>query len=133
MISLICEIPKKNPKPKTENRFMAARGSGCKDLLFFSHSLLSDLMTPWTAARQASLSFTISWILLKLISIESVVYMYGINVCRLTIFSSVVPFSSCLQPFPASGSFLMSQFFVSDGQSIEVSTSVSVLSMNIQY
>ena len=131
MISLACEIPKNPQKPKTENRFMAARGSGCKDLLFFSHSLLSDLLTPWTAARQASLSFTISCILLKLISIESAVYMYGIHVCRLTIFSSVVPFSSCLQPFPASGSFLMSQFFVTGGQSIGASASASALPMNI--
>ena len=45
---------------------------------------------------------------------------------------SVVPFSSCLQSFPASGSFLMSQFFASGGQSIGVSASTSVLPMNIQ-
>ena len=44
----------------------------------------------------------------------------------------VVPFSSCLQSFPASGSFQMSQFFASGGQSIAVSASVSVLPMNIQ-
>ena len=49
-----------------------------------------------------------------------------------TISSSVVPFSSCLQSFPASGSFPMSQFFTSDGQNIGVSTLVSVLPMNIQ-
>ena len=52
--------------------------------------------------------------------------------CPLTISSSVVPFSSCLQSFPASGSFQMSQFFASGGQSIEVSASASVLPMNIQ-
>ena len=52
--------------------------------------------------------------------------------CHPTISSSVVPFSSCLQSIPASGSFLMSQFFTSGGQSIRASTSVSVLSMNIQ-
>ena len=46
--------------------------------------------------------------------------------------SSVVPFSSCLQSFPASGSFHMSQFFTSGGQSIGVSASASVLPMNIQ-
>ena len=46
--------------------------------------------------------------------------------------SSVVPFSLCLQSFPASGSFPMSQLFPSGGQSIGVSASVSVLSMNIQ-
>ena len=42
------------------------------------------------------------------------------------------PFSSCLQSFPASGSFPVSQFFTSGGQSIEASASASVLSMNIQ-
>ena len=52
--------------------------------------------------------------------------------CHPTISPSVVPFSSCLQSFPASGSFLMSQFFASGGQSIGVSASASVLLMNIQ-
>ena len=52
--------------------------------------------------------------------------------CHLTISSSVIPFSSCLQSFPASGSFPMSQFSTSGGQSIRVSTSASVLPMNIQ-
>ena len=47
--------------------------------------------------------------------------------CQPTISSSVVPFSSYLQSFPASGSFPMSQFFTSSGQSIEVSASASVL------
>ena len=49
-----------------------------------------------------------------------------------TILSSVVPFSPCLQSFPASGSFQISQFFTSDGQSIGVSASTSVLPMNSQ-
>ena len=52
--------------------------------------------------------------------------------CHPTILSSVVPFSSCLQSFPALGSFPMSQLFVSGGQSIEVSASASLLPMNIQ-
>ena len=52
--------------------------------------------------------------------------------CHLTISSSVVPLSSCPQSFPASGSFQMNQFFTSGGQSIRVSTSASVLPMNIQ-
>ena len=52
--------------------------------------------------------------------------------CHPTISSSVVPFSSRLQSFPASGSFLMSQFFASGGQSIGASASASVLPMNIQ-
>ena len=49
-----------------------------------------------------------------------------------TISSSVIPFSSCLQSFPASGSFPRSQFFASGGQSIGTSASASVLPMNIQ-
>ena len=52
--------------------------------------------------------------------------------CHPTISSSVIPFSSHLQSFPASGSFPMSQFFASGGQSIGVSPSASVLPMNIQ-
>ena len=52
--------------------------------------------------------------------------------CHPTISSSVVPFSSCPQSFPASGSFPMSQLFISGGQSIVVSVSASVLPMNIQ-
>ena len=52
--------------------------------------------------------------------------------CHPTISSSVTPFSSCLQSFPASGSFQMSQSFTSGGQSIGVSVSASVLPMNIQ-
>ena len=52
--------------------------------------------------------------------------------CHPTISSSVVPFSSCLQSFPAWGSFPMSQFSASGGQSIGASASASVLPMNIQ-
>ena len=59
--------------------------------------------TLWTAAHQASLSITSSRSLLRLMSIESVTPS--------TISSSVVPFSSCLQSFPASGSFPVSQFW----------------------
>ena len=51
---------------------------------------------------------------------------------HLTISSSVVPFSSCPQSFPASGSFQMTQLFTSGGQSIGVSASTSVLPMNTQ-
>ena len=51
---------------------------------------------------------------------------------HLTILFSVVPFSSCPQSFPASGSFQISQLFTSGGQSIRVSASTSVLSMNTQ-
>ena len=52
--------------------------------------------------------------------------------CHPVISSSVVPFSSRLQSFPASGYFLVSQFFVSGVQSIRVSPSASILPMNIQ-
>ena len=52
--------------------------------------------------------------------------------CPPTILSSVIPFSTHLQSFPASGSFQMSQFVASCGQSIRVSASTSVLPMNIQ-
>ena len=52
--------------------------------------------------------------------------------CHPNILFSVTPFSSCLQSFSASGSFLMSQFFASGGKSIGVSTSASVLPMNTQ-
>ena len=52
--------------------------------------------------------------------------------CHPTILSSAVPFSSCLQSFPASGSFQMSQLFTSGDQSIGSSASTSVLPMNIQ-
>ena len=54
------------------------------------------------------------------------------QLCHPTISSSALPFSSCLQSFPASQSFQMSQFFTSGGQSIGVSASASVLPMNIQ-
>ena len=79
---------------------------------------------PWTTARQASLSITNSRSLPKLMSID--------RWCHLTISSSVVPFSSCLQSFPTSGSFQMSQFFTSGGQNIGVSASTSVLPMYTQ-
>ena len=52
--------------------------------------------------------------------------------CHPAISSSVIPFSSCLQSFPASGSFPMSQFFTSGGQSVGVSALTTVLPMNIQ-
>ena len=52
--------------------------------------------------------------------------------CHLTISSSVIPFSSCPQSFPASGSFQMNQLFVSGGQNIGVSASTSILPMNTQ-
>ena len=79
---------------------------------------------PWTAALQASLSITNSWSLLTFMSIESVM-PYN----HLILFH---PLLSCLQSFPALGSFPMNQFFAAGGQSIGVSASASVLTMNIQ-
>ena len=89
-----------------------------------SLSRVQLLATPWTAAFQASLSVTNSRSLPKPMSIESVMTSNHLI--------SVVPFSSHLQSFPASWSFLMSQFFTSGGQSIGVSASTSVLPMNTQ-
>ena len=82
--------------------------------------------TPWTLAYQASLSFTISLSFLKLLSIESIMPSKHLILCH------PPPFSSCLQSFPASGSFPVGSLFTSGGQSIGVSASVSVLPMNIQ-
>ena len=79
-------------------------------------------VTPWTAVCQASLSITNSQSLLKPMSIESVMPSNHSP--------SVVPFSSCLQSFPESGSFPRSWLFASDGQSIGVSA--SVFPINIQ-
>ena len=101
-----------------------SHGEICLPDLVQSLSYVRLFATPWTAALQASLSITNSWSLLKLMSIESV--------CHLAISSSVIPFSSHLQSFPVSGSFQMSCFFASGGQSIGVAASASVLLMNIQ-
>ena len=87
------------------------------------------LWPPWTAARQASLSITNSQGLLKLMSNKS--DMCPTNQCHPTISSSVIPFSSCLQCFPASGSFQWVSFSYQVA-SIGVSASASVLPMNIQ-
>ena len=80
--------------------------------------------TPWTVAHQASLSFTISQSLLKLMSIESVIPSNHITLCH--------PLLLLSQSFPASGYFLVSWLFTSGGQSIGVSALASVLPMNIQ-
>ena len=67
-------------------------------------------VTPWTAAHQASPSITNT----KACSNSCPLSRW----CHPTISSSVIPFSSCLQSFPTSGSFPISQFFTSGGQSI---------------
>ena len=80
-------------------------------------------VTPCTAALQASLSFTNSWV-----CSDSCTMSWG---CYLTISSSVAPFSFCPQSFPASGSFPMSWLLTSGDQSIGASAS-SVLPVNVQ-
>ena len=79
--------------------------------------------TPWTAAHQASLSFTVSQSLLKFISIESVMLSNHLVLCFPLLLLS-------LKSFPASGSFPVSWLFASGGQYI--ATSVLVLPKNIQ-
>ena len=94
---------------------------------FSSAQLLSHVqlfVTSLTIAHKASLSITNSQSLFKLMSIKSVMPSSHLI--------SVVPFSSRFQSFPASGSFPMSQFFASGGQSIGVSASASFLPKNTQ-
>ena len=91
----------------------------------FSCSVMSDSLWPhWLQQCKASLSITKSQSLLKLMSIMSVMSFNHLIFCR--------PLFSHLQSFPASKYFPMSWFFASGGQIIEVSTSASVLPMNIQ-
>ena len=90
----------------------------------FSHSVLSDFATPWTAACQASLSFTISWHFLKFMSIVSMMPSRRFFLC--------CPLLLLLSIFLSIGSFPVSWLFTSGGQSIGASASASVLSMNIQ-
>ena len=92
---------------------------------FISVQLLSYfqlIVTPWTAAHQASLSITNS----QNLSHDAIWW------CHPTISSSVIPFSSCLQSFSASGSFPVSQLFAWGGQSTGVLASALVLPMNTQ-
>ena len=87
-----------------------------------SLSHVQRFVTVWTAACQASLFFTGSWSLLRLMSIDLVMPSNHLILCR-------PPFSSCSKSFSASGSF---HLFASGGQSIEASASTSVLPVNIQ-
>ena len=85
------------------------RGRSGSELLLFSCSVMSDSETPWTAAHQASLSFTVSQSFLKLMSVESMMPSNHLILCR--------PFSSW-PVLPASVSFPVSQLFTSGGQSV---------------
>ena len=84
-------------------------------------------VTPWTAARQASLSITNSWSLLKLMSIESMMPYNHLILCR-----PLLPPPSIFPSMSQHDSFPMSQLFISGGQRIGVSPSTSVLSVNTQ-
>ena len=111
--------------PICKVRFWAL--AGLTPVQFSSVQSLSHVQlfaTPWTAARQASLSIINSQSLPKPMPIESVMPSNHLI--------SVVPFSSHFQSFPVSGSFQMSQLFALGGQSIGVSASTSVLPMNTQ-
>ena len=94
-------------------------------LVQFSHSVMSSSLQPlgWQHARLPCPSPTP-----KACSNSSPMSLW----CHATISSSVVPFSSCPQSFPASGSLPINQFFASSCQSIGVSASASVLPMNTQ-
>ena len=91
-------------------------------VVVWSLSRVQLFATPWTVARQASLPSPSP----RACSNSSPLSQW----CHPTISSSVVPFSSCLQSFPASGSFLISRLSESGGQSI--GASASVLPVNIQ-
>ena len=91
----------------------------------FSHSVMSDSLQP-RGPQHTRLSCPLSTPGACSNSYPSSQW------CHPTISSSVIPFSSCLQFFPASGSFPRSQFFTSGGQSIGASTSASVIPRNIQ-
>ena len=96
---------------------------GFPGVQFSSVTRVRLFVTPWTAACQASLSITNSPSLLKLMSIESVMPSNHLILCCPLLFP--------IQSFPVSGSFQMSQFFASSGQSTGVLSSASVLPMNI--
>ena len=102
-------------------RLWKFRGRPSKLVVVQLPSRVWFFVTPWTAACQAFLSSAISQSLLKLMSIDSVMPS-----------NHLIPFSSCLQTFPASRSFAMSQIFTSDSHSIGASASASVFPVNIQ-
>ena len=93
----------------------------CYCLLFSLSDVSDSFVIPWTAACQTSLSFTISWSLLQIMSIESVILYNHLIFCCPLLLPSI---------FPASESFPMSWHFTSGSQSI--GASASVLPMNIQ-
>ena len=102
--------------------------SACISIQFSSVQSLSRVRLfaiPWISARQASLSITISWSLLKLRSIESLMPSSHLILCHPL-------FSSCPQSLPASESFPVSQLFAWGGQSTEVPALATFLPKNTQ-
>ena len=99
------------------------QGEFNNSLIYVIISVQLLFATPWTATRQASLSITKTHSLFKLVSIE-----LGMPSNHLILYHRLL----LPQSFPASGSFPMSQFFASGGQSIGVPAIASVLPMNIQ-
>ena len=115
------------PHATHENQFKISHKSKHKNANYktsqFSHSVMSDCLWPHELEHSRP----------PCPSPTPGVYSCPLSRwCHPTISSSVVPFSSRLQSFPASGSFQMSQFFASGGQNIGVSASASVLPMNVQ-
>ena len=116
ILQSLSQIPKGKGWPRNEIIFYQS--------VQFSCSVVSDSVTPWTVARQASLSVTNSWSLLKLMSIELVMPSnHLIFCCPLLLLPSV---------FPSIKVFSISQFFESGGQRMRASASASVLPMNTQ-
>ena len=122
--SFPCGSVVKNSPEMQETHFPSLGQGSLQFSSVQSPSRVGLFATPWNAACQASLSITNSQSLVNSCLLSSW--------CHPTISSPVVPFSSCLHFFPASGSFPMSQFFTSGGQSTGVSASASVLPINIQ-
>ena len=122
------QLEKKHPKNGSHDFHAETLSSFTSAQFQFSAvqclSRVQIFSTSWTAAHQASLSITYSQSLLKSMSI--------ISVRPSNHLSSIDPFSSHLQSFPASRFFQMSQFVSSGSQSIGVSALASVLPVNIQ-
>ena len=123
-------LPHPGPEPASLRSPALARGflplapPGVEYSVQSSCSVVSDFVTPWTAARQASLSITNSQSLLKLMSIMSVMPSNHLILCHPVLLPPSI--------FPASASFPVSRFFTSGSQSIGASASASVLPLNTQ-
>ena len=124
---ILIHTPKNLPISNTIQCFLELQSQGSATICCCCSLTKSCLTvwTPWTAACQASLSFTSFWRFLKLISTESVMPS-----SRLIFY---FPFSSCPQSYPASGSFLKSRVFMSGSQSIRVLASVFAVNIQVDF